>query len=98
MSRCEDYPACGHTVSDPCDYRGATGEDMLADPARYHIGCDHSTGYCEYEDDDDMDEEEEDCEDHDRQCLTCFRTWNSVETPTPAARCPYEYDHDMEEE
>lgn len=30
---------------------------------------------------------------HDMTCGTCGRTWNSDETPTPAARCPYEYDH-----
>ena len=39
---------------------------------------------------------------HDMECLTCFRTWNSEEFPTPAARCPYEYYHlvpdEMEEQ
>lgn len=30
---------------------------------------------------------------HDMTCGTCGRTWNSDETPTPAARCPYEYEH-----
>lgn len=30
---------------------------------------------------------------HDMACGTCGRTWNSEETPTPAARCPYEYEH-----
>lgn len=39
----------------------------------------------------------ESCMNHDSECLTCHRTWNSIETPTPAARCPYEWDHDMEE-
>jgi hypothetical protein len=50
--RCEDFPACGHTVDDrdPCDPRGyVSSEQMLADPARFHVGCDHNTGYCEYE-------------------------------------------------
>jgi hypothetical protein len=30
---------------------------MWADPARYHIGCDHNTGYCEYEEEEEEDEE-----------------------------------------
>ncbi len=32
----------------------------------------------------------------DSECGTCGRTWDSVVTPTPAARCPFEYDHDDE--
>lgn len=60
MARCEDYPCCGHTVTDPCDYSGPTAADMQADPARYHIGCDHEAGWCEYEDDEDEDYEDED--------------------------------------
>lgn len=35
---------------------------------------------------------------HDMTCGTCGRTWNSEETPTPAARCPYEYEHAEEPE
>lgn len=50
MARCEDFPCCGHTLEEGCDPL-PTGDDMLKDPARYHIGCDHNTGYCEYEDD-----------------------------------------------
>jgi hypothetical protein len=49
---CEDYPACGHTPQDPCDPRSAgipSSEDIKADPARYHLGCDHNTGHCDYE-------------------------------------------------
>jgi hypothetical protein len=34
---------------------------------------------------------------HDTRCGTCGRTWSSLDTPTPAARCPYEYDHDYRE-
>jgi hypothetical protein len=26
---------------------------MLDDPARYHLGCDHETGWCDYEPDED---------------------------------------------
>jgi hypothetical protein len=29
---------------------------MWADPARYHIGCDHNTGYCEYEEEEEEEE------------------------------------------
>jgi hypothetical protein len=32
----------------------------------------------------------------DTTCGTCGRMWNSDETPTPAARCPYEYEHESE--
>jgi hypothetical protein len=47
MARCEDYPACGHTDGLPCDWKAP---DYASDPARYHIGCDHNTGHCNYED------------------------------------------------
>ncbi len=58
MARCEDFPCCGHTLEEGCDPL-PTGDDMLRDPARYHIGCDHNTGYCEYEpDDEDMDDDD----------------------------------------
>ena len=30
MAYCEDYPCCGHTPSDPCDYTGPTSEDYYA--------------------------------------------------------------------
>ena len=30
---------------------------------------------------------------HDSTCGHCGRTWSSIDTPTPAARCPFEYDH-----
>jgi hypothetical protein len=51
MAKCEDFPCCGHTADDPCDYSGPTSADILADPAKYHLGCDHNAGYCDYEDD-----------------------------------------------
>lgn len=35
-------------------------------------------------------------------CGTCGRTWNDARstalTPTPSARCPFEYEHDEEDE
>lgn len=34
---------------------------------------------------------------HDMQCGHCKRTWNYRETPTPAGRCPFEYDHNHDE-
>lgn len=30
----------------------------------------------------------------DMKCGHCGRTWNSEELPTPAGRCPYEYEHE----
>lgn len=55
MTYCEDYPCCGHTAQDPCDWQGPTSDDMLADPSRYHVGCDHEAGFCDYADRDDDD-------------------------------------------
>ena len=34
---------------------------------------------------------------HDSECGHCGRTWSSIKTPTPSARCPFEYDHDYPE-
>lgn len=34
MAYCEDYPCCGHTPQDPCDYSGPTSEDYYAAYAR----------------------------------------------------------------
>lgn len=48
MRRCEDAPCCGHAPGE-CGETYTTSEQMLADPARFHVGCDHETGYCEYE-------------------------------------------------
>ena len=32
------------------------------------------------------------------QCGTCLRKWCHVCNPTPASRCPFEYDHEEDEE
>ena len=56
---CEDYPCCGHTPDDPCDGTGyVSAEQMLENPAKYHLGCDHETGCCDYEREDDDEEDE----------------------------------------
>lgn len=34
MSYCLDYPACGHSPSDPCGSEGATADDYLTAWAR----------------------------------------------------------------
>lgn len=50
---CEDYPCCGHTPDDPCNYKP---HDWANDP---HLMCEHGNGYCEVaerEADDDDDE------------------------------------------
>lgn len=56
--RCEDYPCCGHTDGDGCQTLPEhTADYYLRNPALTHLGCDHNTGYCNYEyeceDDDD---------------------------------------------
>jgi len=61
-SRCEDYPACGHTDGLPCDWV-APNFSNPAVRAAHHIGCDHEAGYCDYLPEED-DEEEEDPEDY----------------------------------
>lgn len=56
---CEDFPCCGHEIGDCEDKLYPSSEDIWANPAKYHLGCDHNTGYCEYAyiDDDDEDGE-----------------------------------------
>ena len=54
MSRCEDYPACGHTDGLPCDYD--TSFYRSAEYATYiniHYGCDHEAGWCAADNGDD---------------------------------------------
>jgi hypothetical protein len=55
---CEDYPCCGHTPLDPCNYSGPTSEDMLANPYKYHLDCEHEAGYCQHDDEDDEEDED----------------------------------------
>ncbi len=49
--KCEDYPCCGHTPYDPCDWSPPSGE---------HANCDHENGVCEVADYFDNDDEPED--------------------------------------
>jgi hypothetical protein len=52
--RCEDYPCCGHTDGGGCQTTPEmTSEYYLRNPAETHLGCDHNTGYCNYEEYDD---------------------------------------------
>lgn len=60
MAMCEDYPCCGHTDQDPCDYSGPSAADMLADPYSYHLYCEHEAGYCQHDAEDDDEDDEED--------------------------------------
>jgi hypothetical protein len=53
---CEDYPCCGHTPNDPCNYTGPTAEDMLSNPDAYHLNCEHEAGYCYLDEEEDEDE------------------------------------------
>lgn len=55
--RCEDYPCCGHTDGDGCQTLPEhTSAYYLDNPARTHLGCDHNTGHCDYEDEDDYED------------------------------------------
>lgn len=46
---CEDWPSCGHLWGECQTLPEHTSEWYLANPAKTHLGCDHNTGYCEYE-------------------------------------------------
>lgn len=37
------------------------------------------------------------CDCHRATCGTCGRSWNFIKTPTPAGRCPFEYEHTDDE-
>jgi hypothetical protein len=69
--RCEDYPCCGHTPDDPCGYVGPTSEDMMRNPAGFHLGCDHEAGYCEYILDEDDEDEKEGLDPVSPECKLC---------------------------
>lgn len=54
--RCEDYPCCEHTDGLGCQTTPEMTSDYYRDnPALTHLGCDHNTGFCNYEE---YDEEE----------------------------------------
>ena len=58
--RCEDYPCCGHTDGDGCQTLPEhTSAYWLEGPGRKHLGCDHEAGWCEAEDDDDLEDDDE---------------------------------------
>lgn len=59
VARCEDYPCCGHTDGLPCNWKAPDYRDPAV-AAAHHIGCDHNTGYCEYEEDDDDEDDDAD--------------------------------------
>jgi hypothetical protein len=61
--RCEDFPACGHTDGDGCQTLPTHTSDYYRDnPALTHLGCDHNTGHCDYEEEPDEDEHESFCD------------------------------------
>jgi hypothetical protein len=56
--RCEDWPCCGHTDGLGCQTTPEmTSDYYLRNPALTHLGCDHNTGYCNYEDEDEDEDE-----------------------------------------
>lgn len=51
--RCEDYPCCGHTDGDGCRQLESHTADFWRDNP--HLLCDHETGHCEVDYDDEPD-------------------------------------------
>lgn len=59
MSRCEDYPCCGHTNDDPCGRQpyDEPGYFDTSRPGNEHALCDHAAGVCDvWEDEPDDDD------------------------------------------
>jgi hypothetical protein len=58
MAYCEDFPACGHTPSDPCErqWYDEPGAFDTSRPGNEHALCEHEFGICDVEE---YDEEEE---------------------------------------
>lgn len=53
--RCEDYPCCGHEYGDCNGLKYGSDQAIQSNP---HLLCDHNTGTCEVEDqEDDYDED-----------------------------------------
>jgi hypothetical protein len=65
MARCIDYPCCGHTPADPCDeqWYDKPGAFDTSRPGNEHALCDHASGDCavDLDDDDDASDAEGDC-------------------------------------
>lgn len=61
MSRCEDYPCCGHTPDDPCERQpyDEPGYYDTSIPGNEHALCNHEEGECnvDYYDEDEEDDE-----------------------------------------
>lgn len=54
--RCEDYPCCGHENGDCMGLLYGSDQAIQADP---HLLCDHNTGYCQVEDEEQGEDEDE---------------------------------------
>lgn len=52
---CEDFPCCGHTPLDPCDaqWYDAPGAFDTSLPGNEHALCDHESGDCDVQEDED---------------------------------------------
>ena len=58
MSRCEDYPCCGHTDGLGCNYDTSYySSQEYHNYINIHYGCDHEAGWCavELDDEDEVD-------------------------------------------
>lgn len=59
MTRCEDYPCCGHTDGLGCNWTYTPAARAYDEE---HVMCDHAAGVCDaYYDDEDEDHEPDDC-------------------------------------
>lgn len=47
---CEDYPCCGHTPEDPCEYQSYDNPHRMYEWAQAHSYCDHEAGIYECDD------------------------------------------------
>ena len=57
MTKCEDYPCCGHTDQDPCErqWYDEPGAFDTSKPGNEHALCDHENGICDVDEDVDED-------------------------------------------
>lgn len=48
MAQCEDYPCCGHTAQDPCEFQPYDAPDYYDTTiaGQEHRLCDHENGDC----------------------------------------------------
>ena len=73
MAYCEDYPACGHTPTDPCErqwYDEPWAFNLSVNP---HCFCEHEYGICQADDVDYGVDDPDTCEHTDKSYYTEWR-------------------------